>query len=157
MDVSNHALAIEEETDARPVALASIQPPAPECAPIGIDGDWKFETELPSVLANIFGLQRFIRFVVIYANHFQSAIMVGSIKFVERGRGGFAVWTFRRCPPAHQHYFSAQLLQGKRPGIEPVCKGPFRRPAANQALSGSSNAREQCKESQWRNNHPGEL
>src|SRR5438552_3669272 len=148
MDVSNHALAIEEETDACPVTLASIQPPAPECAPIGIDSDWKSETELPSVLADVFELHRFIRFVVIHANHFQSAIMVRSIEFVERRRGGFAVWTFRRCPPAHQHYFSAQLLQGKRPGIEPVCKGPFRRLAANQALSGASDAREQCKESQ---------
>src|SRR5205809_8113734 len=132
MDVADDTMTVDEKTDAGPVAVAPIQPPLFERAPIRIDGDRKFETEFLRVFFYRLQAQRFVGFVMIKTNYFQAASVKLAVKLVQGGRRCPAIGTIRRGPPPHQDDPPLQFREFERLGVEPVSDLPLGRLGSNQ-------------------------
>src|SRR3954463_6016425 len=97
MDITDDALLIDQERHGSEVAVLG-KPPSFQCAPISINGNWKFEMLLLGCAPHLFHAPLARWLWVEDAHNLQTASPVRTFEIDQRRRGGFAIWA-AFCPP----------------------------------------------------------
>ena len=125
VDVAEDAFAVDEQCNAGESGVVIVQVPAVQGAPIGVDGDGEFESELFGSAFNLLQVQGIVGFVVICANDLKAALGVVAMEFIEGGGGVDAIAAAGSGPPPGEDNFAAEVGKFQGCAVDPILEFPF--------------------------------